>query len=555
MFTEYNNARISVPDALTRALTGQGAPRLLVALGVAAVVIGILIYLATRLSVPAMSLLYADLDQGDANKIVAKLEGMTVDYDLRAGGSAIFVPSDSAVRLRMALAEEGLPSGGSIGYEVFDRSDTLGTTRSMQNINLLRALEGELARTIRSLSRISAARVHLVLPKRDLFSRERREPSASIVLSVVGSARLNRAQVTAIQHLVAAAVPGLNSSRVSIIDTHGTLLARGEDGTDDSSVVGIAAQDYRSSIETRIKHMIEGLLERSMGFGKVRAEVTAEIDFTRVTTSAETFDPDSQVARSTQLVEEETSSSEPGGTETVSISQNLPGATTEETIGTAGGSTTARTEETTNYEISKIVRNLVLESGTIKRLSVAVLVDGTYTTETNGERTYQPRSAEEIEQLVTLVRSAIGFDPERGDSVEIVNMVFTSVEVPEIGEPSMLGFGKGDYFKVAEIVVLFIVGLLVVLLVLRPLATHALTLRPATAAEGAAQAALPTGSGKTPAQLTAEAEADEEDDPGIDFDRIKGKVKESSIKKIGEIVDNHPEEALAIIRNWLYQEA
>lgn len=555
MFTEYTNTRISVPDALTRALTGQGASRLLVALGVAAVVIGILIYLATRLSVPAMSLLYADLDQGDASKIVTKLEGMTVDYDLRAGGSAIFVPSDRAVRLRMALAEEGLPSGGSIGYEVFDRSDTLGTTRSMQNINLLRALEGELARTIRSLSRISSARVHLVLPKRDLFSRERREPSASIVLSVIGSARLNRAQVTAIRHLVAAAVPGLKSSRVSIIDTQGTLLARGEDGTDDSSVAGTAAQDYRSALETRIKHMIEGLLERSMGFGKVRAEVTAEIDFTRVTTSAETFDPDSQVARSTQLIEEQTTSSEPGGAVAVSIDQNLPGATTEETLGAAGGNTTARTEETTNYEISKVVRNQVLESGTVKRLSVAVLVDGTYTSEANGERTYQPRSAEELEQLATLVRSAIGYDPERGDSVEIVNMPFTSVEAPEIGEPSMLEFGKGDYFKTAEIAVLFIVGLLVVLLVLRPLATHVLTLRPATAAASEPQAALPAESGQTPAQLTAEPKAVEEDDSGIDFDRIEGKVKESSIKKIGEIVDSHPEEALAIIRNWLYQEA
>ncbi len=538
-------------NGLTRALPALGSTRFLLVLGLAAVVIGILIFLATRMTQPPMSLLYGELDTADSGKIVAKLEALTVPYELRAGGSQIFVPSDKALRLRMAMAEEGLPSGGSVGYEVFDRSDTLGSTRTMQNINLLRALEGELARTIRALAQISAARVHLVLPKRELFARERQQPSASIMLTVQGAASLGKSRVSAIQHLVAAAVPGLKPSRISIIDHRGTLLARGTEG-DDGDTASLFAQDQRAEFESRLKRMIEGLLERSVGIGKVRAEVSADIDFDRITTSAEIFDPDGQVVRSSQLVEEETSSAERGAQENVSVSNNLPDGEAQAAAAASNVNATTRTEETTNYEISKTIRNHVRESGTVKRISVAVLVDGTYAAGSNGERVFEARSAEDMEQLGKLVRSAIGFDAERGDTVEIVNMPFVQVEAPEVGEAPLLDLVKGDYFKIAEMAALSIVGVLIVLLVLRPLATYTLNPPPLPAAEDQAQAALPGPAGAV-AQLPGGADAEEED--SIDFDRIEGKVKESSLKKIGEIVDSHPDEALTIIRNWLYQEA
>lgn len=537
-------------NGLIRALPALGSTRFLLVLGLAAVVIGILIFLATRMTQPPMSLLYGELDTADSGKIVAKLEALTVPYELRAGGSQIFVPSDKALRLRMAMAEEGLPSGGSVGYEVFDRSDTLGTTRSMLNINLLRALEGELARTIRALAQISAARVHLVMPKRELFARERLQPSASIMLTIQGAASLGKSRVSAIQHLVAAAVPGLKPSRISIIDHRGTLLARGTDG-DDGDTASLFAQDHRAEFESRLKRMIEGLLERSVGIGKVRAEVSADIDFDRITTSAEIFDPDGQVVRSSQLVEEETSSAERGAQENVSVSNNLPDGEAQATAATSNVNTTTRTEETTNYEISKTIRNHVRESGTVKRISVAVLVDGTYAAGSNGERVFEARSAEDMEQLGKLVRSAIGFDAERGDTVEIVNMPFVQVEAPEAGEPPLLDLAKGDYFKIAEMAALSIVGVLVVLLVLRPLAAHALNPPPLPAAEDQAQAALP-GPKEAVAQLPGGADAEAE--TSIDFDRIEGRVKESSLKKIGEIVENHPDEALSIIRSWLYHE-
>ncbi len=521
--------------------------------GMLAIVAGLLFFLATRLIQPSMSLLYGDLYPGDSSKIVTKLEGMGVPYDLRAGGSQVFVPGDRVLRLRMSMAEEGIPRGGSVGYEVFDRSDTLGATRSLQNINLLRALEGELARTIGSLSQIAGARVHLVLPKRELFNRSREEPSASIVITEEGGTRLNQAQVTAIQHLVAAAVPGLEPTRIAIVDSHGTLRARGTDGDDDAGLAPLAAQDHRAAFERRLKKMIEGLIERSVGVGNVRAEVSAEIDFDRITTSAETFDPDSQVARSVQIIEEESSSSEDAQSQNVSVANSLPDAGSGESTGSRNVNATARVEEITNFEISKTIRSHVRESGSVKRLSVAVLVDGNYTTNGDGENVYEPRSPEEMKQLATLVRSAIGFDEARGDTIEIVNLQFATVDAIEPGEASMFDLAKGDYFKMAEIVVLFVVGILVILLVLRPIATQVLA-SPAQASGfggGEARTALPATA--QPAQLPPRDEEEDEDD-GIDIDRIEGRVKKSTLKKVGDIVETHPEEALSIVRNWLYQE-
>ena len=290
-------------NAFLQALQGVGVARVLMLLMVTASVIGLLGYFGTRLTQPPMTILYGDLDPKDAGQIVSRLETMAVPYELRAGGTQIFVPSDKALRLRMAMAEDGLPNGGSVGYEVFDRSDTLGSTRTMQNINLLRALEGELERTIQSLSKINSARVHLVMPKRNLFARDKQESSASIVLGMVGGNRLNKSQVMAIRNLVASAVPGLKATQVSIVDNRGNLLARGGE-EDEEGMASAWSQDFRIAYETRLTKAIEELLEQTLGVGKVRAQVTAEINFDRITTNSEIYDPDGQVVRSSQLVEE-----------------------------------------------------------------------------------------------------------------------------------------------------------------------------------------------------------------------------------------------------------
>src|SRR5437868_3973247 len=294
---------------------------------------------------------------------------MNMPYQLRGDGAQILVPADQVAKLRVTMAETGLPHGGSVGYELFDKSEALGTSNFVQTVNHLRALEGELARTIGSIGAVQGARVHLVLPKRELFSRERQDPSASIVLKTRGGERLAKSQVAAIQHLVAAAVPGLLPSRISIVDSEGNLLARGvDDGKGQGG--GGNAEEMQVSTENRLSRSVEEMLERSLGPGKVRAEVHAEMDFDRVTTNSESYDPSGQVVRSTQTTTDQSDSSD-SGEQPVTVANNLPETQANKSI-SGGRSKNGHNEETVNYEISKSVKSHVREGGTIKRLSVAV---------------------------------------------------------------------------------------------------------------------------------------------------------------------------------------
>ena len=535
---------------------------------VLATTIGFFVFLSGRLATQSYGLLYGDLDLRDSGQIVQKLDALNVPYQLRADGAQIMVPVDQVARLRVAMAETGLPHGGSVGYEIFDKSETLGTSNFVQNVNHLRALEGELARTISSISSVEGARVHLVLPQRELFSRERQEPSAGIVLKTRGGERLGKTQVGAIQHLVAAAVPGVSPGRVSIIDSEGNLLARGtEDGS--GQAAGANAEDMQIGYETRLSRSIEEMLERSVGPGKVRAEVHAEMDFDRVTTNSESYDPNGQVVRSTQTTTEQSDSSD-AGEQAVTVANNLPNAQTSNAANSGAHSKNGRNEETINYEITKTVKSHVREGGQLKRLSVAVLVDGVYTTAADGSKTYQPRPAEELKQLATLVRSAIGFNADRGDSVEVVNLRFITPDEPVATAPDgYFGFSKSELLRAGQPVALALVGLLVMLLVVRPLigrileAASAARTAPALGGpEGqrllsgpvaavSAIAGVPTG---VPATAMPSGSPDSLDQM-IDISQVEGRVRASSIKKIGEIVEKHPEEAVAIVRSWMYQNA
>jgi len=539
----------------------------LAATGIA--VLGFFIFLSSRLSTGGMALLYGDLDPQDSGQIIQTLQSKNIPYDIKAGGKQIFVPGDQVLQLRVSLAESGLPGGGSVGYEIFDNNQGIGTTNFVQNINLVRALEGELARTIGAMRNVRGARVHLVMPRRELFSREKQEASASVVLQVQGSSRLNNEQVQAIQHLIAAAVPSMDPQKISVLDDRGQLLARGNG--DSSSAAAGNADEMRVGFENRMRQAIIELLERTVGLNRVRAEITAEIDYDRVVENAEIFDPDSQVARSTQTVQENENSSENDDQDTVTVQNNLP--ETEATAagtGTSAASQVSRTEETVNFEITKTIRNRIKESGQIKRLSVAVLVDGKYIENDDGDKVWQPRAADELAQLETLVKSAVGFNEQRGDSVEIVNMQFVKLEPLEFDDGSLfLGISKEEFMQLAEILVLAVVGLLVILLVVRPVLTRLFESMP-TALAGGQAGALGDQEGVALAQLTGpEATADmaellEEDeeevedesllDQMIDINQVEGRVRASSLKQIGEIVDKHPEEAIAIVRNWMYQE-
>jgi flagellar M-ring protein FliF len=544
---------------------------------VAACIVAFFIYLTSRLASPDMALLYGELNAQDSGQIIARLEQMSVPYRIGEEGGKIFVPQDQVGRSRMVMAEEGLPSGASIGYEIFDRSEGLGTTNFVQNINHVRALEGELARTIRSISSVKQARVHLVLPRRELFSRERQDPSASIILMLAGSGGLDRQQVTSIQHLVAAAVPGLKPTMVSIVDDKGNLLARGtEEG--DVSQTASRAEEMRIGYESRMVRTIEELLARSLGPGNVRAQVSAEMDFDRITENAEIFDPDGQVVRSTQVVEEQASNQD-GAPAGVTVGNNLPDALPELDDGSGSQSQTSRTEETVNYEITKTVKTHIREAGMVRRLSVAVMVNGTPVTDADGNTTYEPRSAEAMEKITALVRSAVGYDEARGDTIEVVEMPFVAFEAGDTeAQGLLLGLNKGDFMRIAELMVLGVVAVLVLLMVVRPLLGRLLEVDAEDNVEGMSgmlpagggQAALtgPDGSGvprlagdPSTAVATRVGESGTPDkniaheiDQMIDLNQVSGRVRASSVKKIAEIIEKHPEEAVAIIRGWLHAE-
>jgi flagellar M-ring protein FliF len=567
----------SAVNGLFQLLQNLGTGRV-IALGIVTMgMIAFFAFLITRLTEPNFALLYGDLPLGESGEIVGQLEAEGIPYKLVSSGSRIMVPSDQVNRLRLQLAEQGMPSGGSVGYEVFDDADSLGTTRFVQNINLVRALEGELARTVGSLDRINKARVHLVLPRRELFQRDRNESSASVFLQLSGGSRLAQNQAAAIQHLIAAAVPGLEPESVAIVDDRGNLIASGEGDEDELGTLATRADEFRRSYENQIKGTLEGLLERSVGLGKVRAEVSATINFDRVTSNDEIYDPEGQVVRSTQSIEDETASVESEGAGNVSVGNNVPGGEQ----GGAGGNqnTTSRVEETVNFEISRTIRNHVQETGRIERLSVAVLVDGTYEVDPDTEeRIYSPRDEATLNQIAALARSAIGFDSERGDSIEIINMRFAEPEPIEMPSPPMFGLQKSDYIKIAEILVLAVVAILVILLVLRPLVSRILALQLA-AATGVAEAApgvimgpqgqpmLPGPEGMAPGQQPGEAGVgaapgiagaggdDVLEDSLIDISKVDGRVAGSAARKIGEIIDKHPDEALGILRNWMSEGA
>ena len=533
------------PSAATRLRAGLRAlgPTRLAVLGLAAVaLLGVFGWAIARVAEPEPALLYTGLAIDDSAAITRRLEALGVPYELEQDGGTILVPADRALRLRLTLAEEGLPRGGSVGYEIFDNGDVFGTSSFVADINLKRALEGELARTIGAIAGVRGARVHLVLPKRELFRRQQIEPTASITLQMAGGRQLVSRQVQGIRHLVAAAVPDLEPERVTVVDERGDLLARAGDDTE-NGVLPSRAEEYRDAYETRLERRIEELLERSLGPGRVRAEVTAEIDFDQVSTTQETYDPEGQVVRSTQTVEEESELAERDQNDAVTVAGNLP---TEDPAGGAArtnNENTTRAEETINYEISRTVTNHTRAGGRVRRLSVAVLVDGTSAPDGSGEVVYSPRPAQEIAQIATLVRSAIGFDADRGDVVEVINMPFSEPPPIETG-PAWFDITKHDVFRLSEILALGLVTLLLITMVFRPALKQLQAPEPALAGPGAL-AQL------DPPQEPAALEPPEHE--RIDLDHVDGLVRADLVRKVGQAIDAHPDEVAGIIRTWLHE--
>jgi flagellar M-ring protein FliF len=542
---------------LLKTLQGFGFGRLAALLGVGAGVAAVLAALLLRVGAQPQSLLYSNLDLKEASQITAALDQSAVKYEVKGDGSTIMVPRDQVAATRLMLSAKGLPTSGSVGYEIFDNAPALGQTDFVQTLNRQRALEGELARTIRSIHGVTAARVHLVLPKRQLFEEETATPSASIMIAVTGRG-LSPEQVRAIRNLAAGAVPELKPDRVTLVNESGELLAGGDDS---DGGLGAAAAGQRSEAEERLRKTIKDLVEGVVGPGKARVQVTADLDLNRVTVQEEKFDPDGQVVRSTQTGQENSNETKPGANGAVSASQNIPGAAAPP-AGAAAASTTGRNDETTNYEISKTTRTEVQEPGKIKKLSVAVAVDGLTPIGKNGKPgPYSPRTADEMKRIEQLVRSAVGYDQARGDQISVVNVRFDrpAESAEGVSAASPFSFDKNDLMRAIELGVMLVVAIMLVLFVVRPLLkpaaagfSDALALAgPGASAGGVATAQMISADPATgqPLALAAPVELDQR----IDIARIEGQVKASSVKKVAEFVDKHPEESVSILRSWLHE--
>jgi flagellar M-ring protein FliF len=562
-----------------------GAARMAAMAAVTLTLIGFFSFLMIRMTTPQMVPLFTDLAVDDSAAIIKNLDGQGITYELRNGGAVIMVPREKVARLRMSLAEEGLPKGGGVGYEIFDKSDALGATTFIQNINHLRALEGELARTIRSIDRVQAARVHLVLPDRPLFSRDKVEASASIVLKVSGS--LRPGQVRAIRHLVASAVRGLKPERVSVVDETGKLLADG--AGDENSLSGASADERKIAYENRLRREVEAIVTSVVGPGRARVQINADFDLNRITQTSDKYDPDGRVVRSSQTREEESSTASGNGG-AVSVSNELPNANkTKGGGGNGAHDQSKKTEEVVNYEISRTTKTEVTEAGRINRISAAVLVDGTYSKNDKGAVVYKPRSKEEIDRIAALVRSAIGFDAKRGDQVEVVNLRFAQTPPVPISRPtgwmSYLQFTKDDIMRAANLGVMALLGLIVLFTVVRPLVRRivapdgAVTAAAAGAAGvagaiGIAHGAGVSGGGDMTVTGGGEGSITSAGGPNvsivgsdeavaisnrtsamIDVAKVQGQVHAQSVQKVGELAEKNPHEAVSVIRSWLHEDA
>jgi flagellar M-ring protein FliF len=540
----------------TAALQKFGIGRLAAVLGVAAGVAAVLVAVMLRVGQAPDALLYSNLDLREASEISAALDQAGIKYSSKGDGSTIFVSRDEVGTARLMLAGKGLVTSGSVGYEIFDNQSVLGQTEFQQNLNEQRALQGELSRTIMSMRGITSARVHITMPRREMFQAAATDPTAAVVVGV-GGRDLSADQVRAIRNVVASSVPNLKPDKVTVTDqSNRTLAAGSEDAGFTSANAEAAKATTEAQLQTRIKDIVEGVV----GAGAARVQVTADIDHSRSTTQEQKFDPDGQVVRSTSTngsQSQDTTGQADGG---VTATNNIPGG--QAPNATPIGSTNSENTETTNYEISNTTTTTVKEPGEVKKLSVSVAVDGKYTpaADGKGEPTYAPRTAEEVQQIKTLVAAAVGIDETRGDKIEVVNVRFNREPSAAPGADegsSMFNFDKNDIMRGVELLVLLVTGLLLIFFVVRPL------LKTATGGAGAPVLVGADGVPVTPldAQIVGGVlpgqpqmlAAPSEMDQRLDIARIEGQVKASSIKKVADFVDSHPEESTAILRSWVHE--
>jgi len=496
-----------------------------VAASVAVVAIALLVLTFSWSQREEYQILFTNLSEADAGQIAVKLKDMNIPY--RAEATGIFVPRSKVYDARLQLASQGLPQGGGVGFEIFDQT-SFGTTEFVQKLNYKRALQGELARTIMAMNPVEQSRVHLAIPERSLFVREGagERPTASVLVRLHAGRTLSRQQVDGIVHLVASSVEGLDSRDVTVVDTRGNVLSRPSD-----DVAGMSASqfEFQNNFSREMETRITYILEPVVGKGKVRARVSTELNMSREETTQETFDPDGQVVRSEQRQSEKSTNVGAGGIP--GVASNLPQSRNESV--TPPQSSSERQNQTVNYEISRVTSRTVNGPGRIKKVTAAVLVDGTYVAkEGSNEKVFVPRSEEDLKRYEQLIREAIGFTEARGDQVRVVNMPF------EPGVEEEIAPTRTDFVAVATTSAKTIVPLLVVILlflfVLRPI------IKSLFGPDGAIHAQQ-----KGKVSTTAEGMADDV------LDKFEPAKEISLREQISEWARNNPQEVAGIIKGWV----
>lgn len=541
-----------------------GISRLVAILGAAAGVAAVILAIVLNISAQPQALLYSNLDLKEAASVTQALDQASIKYEAKGDGSTIMVNRDEVAKARMMIASKGLVTSGSVGYEIFDNAPALGQTEAVQNINNQRALEGELARTMRTLRGISSARVHLVMPRRELFEDAANHPTASVVVGL-SAGPLDGDSVAAIRNLVASAVPNLKTDDVTVIDDRNHLLAAG--GQEDSALNGAGAA-RKSEVEENLKKRVMDIVEGVVGPGAARVMVTADIDQTSTTKEQVEYNPDGQVVRSTSTNSGTENTTDPNSAGQTTASANIPGTQQAPTLSTTGN-TSQQDSEVTNYEISTTKTTSVTGPGEIKKLAVAVVVDGVETPSKDGKAppAYAPRSADDMQRIQELIQAAVGYDATRGDQIKVTNIRFSHGDFAggTDAKAPMFDFDKNDIMRAAEVAVLFVVALLTIFLVARPLlkfinggatsylagANGGMAGQPAMA--GLPGQAMPSINHQIADNIAATGLVPSvEQEQRIDMARIEGQVKASSVKKVSDFVDRHPEESVSILRSWLH---
>lgn len=509
-----------------------------------------IIFVSKWANQPDYTVLYSDLQPADSAAVLEKLKAQKIKYEIRGDGTTIAIsPPEMVHELRMTLAADGIPKGGTVGYELFDNT-SLGMTTFVEKIKYIRGLQGELERTIMSLESIASARVHITQPEKTVFAKNAIKPTASVMLRLKSATELEKKQIKGIQNLVAGSVEGLEKDQVTIVDVYGNLLTPKEEGENSMGVEATRFQ-YQQEVERGYVQRIEQMLQKVLGPGKIIARVTADMDFTSTEREEESYDPGGQVIRSERTINQGVGSTERGGIP--GVVSNVPQGKEPNLLAPKGiGEESSHSEQVKNYEVSRAVTKSSVPRGKMVRLSAAVLVDGTYevapgtapAAAADAPKIFKPLDPETVNRIESVVKSAIGYDSARGDSVTVENVPFFTPDEAaskEMDKKASIDF----YFNLSAKILPYVFVLLFFVIIVRPLVRFLVT---PTEAEVDLSRLLPTGIKELEAELEQERSRPQlpSFEPAVDMEQLEELMAENS-----RIVKENPHQAALLIRYWL----